>query len=60
MAPVNVVAIVTPAPGKESKVESILADLAKKVEQHESGVERYQPYKQVGDGAGTEFVVVER
>ncbi len=56
----NVVAIVTPAPGKEERVKEILVQLAKDVEKHESDVARYVPHKIIGAEGATEFVVVER
>ena len=58
--PLNVVAIITPAAGKESRVEEILSDLAKKVHKHESDVSRYSPCKVVGTDGTPEFVVIER
>ena len=56
----NVVAIVTPAPGKEHRVQEILVDLAANVKKHESDVSRYVPHKVVGRDGTPEFVVVER
>lgn len=59
----EIVAIVTPATGKEAQLETLLKELTAGVEKHEPDVERYIAYKVVGrrhtDGPA-EFVVIER
>lgn len=56
----DIVAIVTPAPGKEARVEEILKDLTAKVEQHEPDVAKYMAYKSQNAEGATEYVFVER
>ena len=56
----NIVAIVSPAPGKEKRIEEILAGLAGNVHKHEKDVHRYVAHKVVGAEGAQEFVVVER
>ena len=56
----DIVAIVTPAPGKEARVEEILKDLTAKVEQHEPDVAKYMAYKTQNAEGATEYLFVER
>lgn len=58
--PFDIVAIVTPAPGKEARLEEIMVEFTKLVTDTEQKTIRYQPYKQVGEGQGNELVVIER
>ena len=58
--PVDVVAIVTPVPGKEARVEEILKELISKVEQNEPDVARYIAYKSQNAEGATEYVFTER
>lgn len=58
--PVDVVAIVTPAPGKEARIEEILKDLISKVEQNEPDVARYIAYKSKNAEGATEYIFTER
>ena len=53
---VDIVAIMTPALGKEDAVEQTLNDLAKAVKAKEPQALRYQPYKSVGDDGTIEYV----
>jgi quinol monooxygenase YgiN len=59
----EIVAIVTPANGKETELEALLKELTSGVWKHKPDVERYLAYKVTGrqhtDGPA-EFVVVER
>lgn len=56
----DIVAIVTPAPGKEARVEEILKELTGKVEQNEPEVAKYMAYKTQNAEGATEYVFVER
>jgi hypothetical protein len=56
----DVVAIVSPAPGKEARVDEILKDLIAKVEKDEPDVAKYTLYKTQNAEGATEFVFVER
>ena len=57
---VDVVAIVSPAPGKEARLEELLKDLTGKVEQNEPDVAKYMAYKTQNAEGATEYVFVER
>lgn len=52
-------AIVSPAPGKEARVEEILKDLIAKVEKNEPDVAKYMSYKIQNAEGAWEFVFVE-
>jgi quinol monooxygenase YgiN len=56
----NITAIVTPTPGKESRVEELIKDLTAKVEKNEANVERYMCYKTKNAEGVVEFVFHER
>jgi quinol monooxygenase YgiN len=59
----EIVAIVTPASGKEGELEELLKELTSGVEKYEPDVERYLAYKVTGTrdtDRPTEFVVIER
>ncbi|KAI9870347.1 MAG: hypothetical protein M1823_008769, partial [Watsoniomyces obsoletus] len=58
---IDIIAIVTAAPGKEDKVEELLNTLADGVKSEEPKTLRYKPYKCINSEDGTtEFVVIER
>ena len=56
----DVVAILTAAPTKESELEQLLNTLAEGVKNGEPNTPRYKPYKRIGEEGKTEFVVIER
>lgn len=56
----DIVAIVTPATGKEARVEEIIKDLSAKVKQNEPDVAKYMSYKTQSAEGATEYVFVER
>lgn len=56
----DIVAILYPNPGKEARLEEIMVEFTQLVSRTEQKTIRYQPYKQVGEGHGNEFVVIER
>lgn len=58
--PVDVVAIVSPVPGKEARVEEILKELISKVETDEPDVSRYIAYKSKNAEGATEYIFTER
>lgn len=58
MSEIHVVAIITPAPGKEARVGELLKDLANNVKKNESDVSKYQLFEQI-NGEGTNVFVVE-
>jgi quinol monooxygenase YgiN len=58
--PVDVVAIATPVPGKEARMEEILKELISKVEQNEPDVAKYIAYKSQNAEGATEYVFIER
>jgi quinol monooxygenase YgiN len=58
--PVEVVAIVSPVPGKEARVEEILKELIAAVEKNEPDVLRYRAYKSQNAEGATEYVFTER
>ncbi|KAF2431125.1 hypothetical protein EJ08DRAFT_199537 [Tothia fuscella] len=55
----NVVAIVTPAPGKESEVEEVIKELTANVEKYEKDVLKYKAYKTTNAEGATEYVFQE-
>ncbi|PBP24585.1 hypothetical protein BUE80_DR004373 [Diplocarpon rosae] len=55
---VQVVAIITPAPGKESRIKELLAGLADNVAKNESKVSKYQVFEQYG-GENSNSIIVE-
>ncbi|CZR70292.1 uncharacterized protein PAC_20194 [Phialocephala subalpina] len=56
---VHVVAIITPAPGKEARVRELLSGLADNVKKHESDVSKYHLFEQYNGQGGNVFVVEE-
>jgi quinol monooxygenase YgiN len=56
----DVVAIITCAPGKETEGEALMAELAAKVAAKEPGCLLYKPYKRVGGEGESKYVVIER
>jgi quinol monooxygenase YgiN len=58
--PLDVVAIITCAPGKEAEGEALMSELAAKVTANEPGCLSYKPYKRVGSEGESKYVVVER
>ncbi|KUJ14981.1 uncharacterized protein LY89DRAFT_589396 [Mollisia scopiformis] len=56
---VHVVAIITPAPGKETRVRELLSGLADNVKKHETDVSKYQLFEQYDGQGGNVFVVEE-
>jgi quinol monooxygenase YgiN len=57
----DIIAIVTAAPGKEDAVEELLNTLADGVKSEEPKTQRYKPYKCINSEDGTtEFVMIER
>ncbi|KAL5323041.1 hypothetical protein ACEPPN_007569 [Leptodophora sp. 'Broadleaf-Isolate-01'] len=55
---VQVVAILTPAPGKESRLKELLIGLAEKVSKNEKDVSKYQVFEQF-NSEGVNVLVVE-
>jgi hypothetical protein len=60
--PVDIVAIVSPAPGKEARMEELLLWLSGEIKKDEPGLTRLQWYRQIdGEGEGsTDFVCIEQ
>jgi hypothetical protein len=60
--PIDVVVIVSPALGKEARMEELLIWLAAEIKKDEPGLTRLQWYRQVdGEGEGaTDFVCTEQ
>ena len=58
----DIVAIITAAPGKEAEVEKVLNELAAGVKENEPKTQRYKPYKVVSkeEGEGSKFIMIER
>ncbi|KAM3072175.1 hypothetical protein ACMFMG_008631 [Clarireedia jacksonii] len=59
MAPIHHIAVITPAPGKEARLQEILIDFANAVEKQESGVLAFQLFEQYDGANGNVFVVHE-
>lgn len=53
---VDVIAIISPAPGKEARVEELLRDMTQKVHDKEPGALRYHLHKDVNS---SDFIMVE-
>ncbi|PMD66983.1 uncharacterized protein K444DRAFT_658163 [Hyaloscypha bicolor E] len=56
---VHVLAIITPAKGKEARVGQLLTDLANNVKQNEKDVPKYELFEQYNGQGGNVFVVEE-
>lgn len=59
MAPINVVAIMTPAPGKEDRLKSLIGELTTKVHDNEPNVSRYMA-TEAKDKDGLKIVFIEQ
>ena len=57
---VEVVLIITPAKGKETRVEEVLSKQVEIIERNEPGLLSDRCYKQTDLDDGTEFVVIQR
>jgi len=57
---VNIVAILSPASGKEARVEELVRNLTSEVEKTEPNVEKYIAFKRKTADGLTEFVFQER
>jgi quinol monooxygenase YgiN len=58
--PLDVVAIITPAPGKEARLEEVLKELTGDVEKNEPDVAKYRAYKTQNAEGVTQYVFIER
>lgn len=58
-AQIHVVAILTPAPGKEARLRDLLTNLANIVKDKEPEVSRYQLFEEQNAQGGNVFVVEE-
>ncbi|KAH7383085.1 hypothetical protein BKA64DRAFT_176823 [Cadophora sp. MPI-SDFR-AT-0126] len=56
---IQVVAIITPAAGKEARLKELLTGLAEKVSKNEKDVSKYQIFEQFNGENGNVFVVEE-
>ncbi len=56
----DIVAIMTAAPGKEAAVEELLNTLANGVKDGEPKTTRYKPYSRIDEEGSREFVMIER
>jgi hypothetical protein len=57
---INILAIATPAPGKEARLEELIKNLTDGVEKNEADVERYLCYKTKDAQGVVEYVFQER
>jgi hypothetical protein len=58
--PLDVVAIITPAAGKEPRLEELLKELTGDVEKNEPDVAKYRAYKTQNAEGATQYVFIER
>jgi len=59
MSEIHVVAVITPAPGKEDRVREGLIALTENVKAHEPDVSKYHLFEQTNGQGGNVFVVEE-
>jgi quinol monooxygenase YgiN len=57
---IDMIAVITPAPGSEATVEEVLNTLAVAVKGKEPGTLKYVPHKTVAEDGTVEFVITER
>jgi hypothetical protein len=57
---IDVVATISPIPGKEARVQELISRQIANTREHEPNMLTHQSYKFVGSGGTTEFVVIQR